>query len=239
MKTFKISSIQNLYMTCGSFPFVFSYFCLFVSFLAKSVTSLHDFDEYLLVSCWLFCSVWHKEPKGCVKWNWTPWTIAHWSRTQNPIHVPASSTLTTGIMQELCARPQITKWGKLIKYWICKSICAEDYKGSALLNPQRDISVNGSYINCWTRQTSQKATSALLRRWNGQLYHAASQLSCNWQSLKEPLTARAVKGESVQLWWIGVTAFWCIKFRLKNTFPYWFMRHSWSIRLHLSNNWTF
>lgn len=51
----------------------------------------------------------------------------------------------------------MTKWGNLIKYRICKSICAEDYKGSASLNPQSDISPNASYIN-WrrTRRASLK-----------------------------------------------------------------------------------
>lgn len=60
-------------------------------------------------------------------------------------------------MQELGLWLQMTKWGNLIKYRICKSICAEDYKGSASLNPQSDISPNGSYINRqWTRRPSLK-----------------------------------------------------------------------------------
>lgn len=66
-------------------------------------------------------------------------------------------TLTVGIMQELGLWLQMTKRGNLIKYRICKSICAEDYKGSASLNPQSDISPNGSYINRrWTRRASLK-----------------------------------------------------------------------------------
>lgn len=55
-------------------------------------------------------------------------------------------------MLELGFCLQMTKWGNLIKYRICKSICAADYKGSASLNPQSDISPNGSYINQWTNQ---------------------------------------------------------------------------------------
>lgn len=62
-------------------------------------------------------------------------------------------------MQELGLRLQMTKWGNLIKYRICKSICAADYKGSASLNPQSDISPNGSYINQWTRRASLKRPS--------------------------------------------------------------------------------
>lgn len=56
-------------------------------------------------------------------------------------------------MQELGFWLQMTKWRNLIKYRICKSICAKDYKGSARLNPQSDISPNDSYINQQTRQT--------------------------------------------------------------------------------------
>lgn len=41
----------------------------------------------------------------------------------------------------------MTKRKNLIKHRICKSICAEDYKGSATMNSQSDISTNGSYIN--------------------------------------------------------------------------------------------
>lgn len=78
-------------------------------------------------------------------------------------HHPATCqeyTLTVGIMQELGLWLQMTKWGNLIKYRICKSICAEDYKGSASLNPQSDISPNGSYINRrWTRRAFLKRPS--------------------------------------------------------------------------------
>lgn len=35
-----------------------------------------------------------KEPKGYVRWNWTLWTITHWSRTQDPIHRLARNTLS-------------------------------------------------------------------------------------------------------------------------------------------------
>lgn len=63
-------------------------------------------------------------------------------------------------MQELGLWLQMTKWGNLIKYRICKSICAEDYKGSASLNPQSDISSNGSYIKPMDKATLlQKAIS--------------------------------------------------------------------------------
>lgn len=41
----------------------------------------------------------------------------------------------------------MTKRKNLIKHRICKSICAEDYKGSATMNSQSDIFTNGSYIN--------------------------------------------------------------------------------------------
>lgn len=74
-------------------------------------------------------------------------------RTQST-GLPGIHTLTVGIMQELGFWLQMTKWGNLIKYRICKSICAEDYKGSASLNPQSDISPNGGYINQRTRRTS-------------------------------------------------------------------------------------
>lgn len=107
-----------------------------------------------------------KNQRGYLRWNWTLWTITHSSRTQDTIHGFARNTLalTVGIVQELGLWLQMTKWGNLIKYRICKSICAEDYKGSASPNPQSDISPNCGYINQRTRRTSLKRQSRVIDR---------------------------------------------------------------------------
>lgn len=107
----------------------------------------------------------------------------HCTLEWNAGHHPATCqeyTLTVGIMQEVGLRLQMTKWGNLIKYRICKSICAEDYKGSASLNPQSDISPNGSYINRRTRRASLERPSLhfLKRSLKNWMYVTGPQPSC-------------------------------------------------------------
>lgn len=104
-----------------------------------------------VVSQLLFCEAHTMKGIFEVKLN----SLDHYTLKQNTGRNPRACqeyTLTVGIMLELGFCLQMTKWENLIKYRICKSICAADYKGSASLNPQSDISPNGSYINQWTNQ---------------------------------------------------------------------------------------